>query len=235
MGSRAGVALDVDGTLVDSVFHHAICWQRAFAHAGHEIPAARVHAQIGKGGDLFVEALIGADGDRSDGDAIRAAHGALFSVQLPTVRPLPHARALLQVLAQQGTSVVLSSSAGRGEVEHYVDLLGARDLVLGWTTSDDVDRSKPHPDLVDAAAGMLDTPQVVMVGDSPWDVLAARAAGHEAIGVDSGGFGRSTLEQAGATLVVDGVGDLLGLVHEEPFVRWRTGVVSAGGARVADR
>ncbi len=235
MGSRAGIALDVDGTLVDSVFHHAICWQRAFAHLGHDVPASRVHPHIGKGGDLLVSALVGDDVEREDGDALRAAHAALFSVELPTVRPLPHARAFLETLAEQGTTVVLSSSAGAEEVEHYVDILGARDLVAGWTTSGDVQRTKPHPELVDVAAEMLGTPRVVVIGDSPWDVLAARAAGHEAIGVDTGCFGVAALEQAGAVLVVDGLGDLLGLVHEEPFVHWRAGVVSDLTARVADR
>lgn len=222
MGSRAGVALDVDGTLVDSVFHHAVCWQRAFAQFGHDVPASRVHPEIGKGGDLLVRALVGEDGERSDGDALRAAHAALFAVELPTVRPLPHARELLRSLERQGTAVVLSSSAGAAEIEHYVDLLDARDRVVGWTTSDDVQRTKPHPDLVEVAARMLGTPRVLMVGDSPWDALAARAAGHDAVGVDTGGFGRPALVEAGAALVVDDLGELLDLVHEEPFVQWGT-------------
>lgn len=224
MGRRAGLALDVDGTLVDSVLHHAVCWQRAFAQFGHHVPAPRVHAQIGKGGDRLVADLAGAEAEATDGDAIRAAHATLFAVELPTVRALPDAARFLQALHATGTPVVLASSAAGAEVEHYVDLLDARDLVLGWTTSEDVDHTKPDPEVLDVVAERLGTPEVLVVGDSPWDVLAARAAGYPSVGVDTGGFGRGALEQAGADLVVDGLGELLHRVHDEPFVRWRTGV-----------
>jgi HAD superfamily hydrolase (TIGR01509 family) len=228
VGRRAGVALDVDGTLVDSVYQHAVCWQRAFAQFGHDVPAPRVHAQIGKGGDRLVADLVGETADREDGDAIRAAHDALFAVELPTIRALPQARALLVALRDHGAPVVLASSAGTTEIEHYVDLLGARDLVVGWTTSDDVTTTKPDPEILEVAGRMLATPDVLVIGDSPWDVLAADAAGHPSIGVDTGGFGRRTLEEAGAELVVDGLDELLHRVHDEPFVRWRTGVAAGG-------
>lgn len=227
MGRRAGVALDVDGTLVDSVHHHAVCWQRAFAQLGHDVSAARAHRHVGMGGDQLVEALIGAEGEARDGDALRASHDALFAIDLPTVRPLPGARDLLVALAREGAPVVLASSASEDEVRHYLDLLDADDLVAGWTTADDVDATKPDGALLQVAWRTLGTEAAVMIGDSPWDVLAAQDAGMPAIGVDAAGFGCASLREAGAALVVDGLPDLLDRVHDEPFVQWRDGARSA--------
>lgn len=221
MGRRAGVALDVDGTLVDSVHLHAVCWQRAFAQHGYDVPAPRAHRYIGMGGDHLVPALVGDAGEARDGDAIRASHDALFAVELPTVRPLPGARELLAALAREGTPVILASSAGDPEIEHYVDLLDARDLVSGWMTADDVDATKPDGELVEVARGRLGTSVMVLVGDAPWDVLAAADAGVPAVGVDTGGFGRAALAEAGAVLVVDALDELLDRLHDEPFVQWR--------------
>lgn len=223
MGVRAGVALDVDGTLVDSTFHHAVCWQRAFAQFGFDVTAARSHAHVGMGGDQLVPALVGDEADAEHGDAIRSAHDALFAVALPTVRPLPGAHDLLEALARTGTPVVLASSASESDLAHYLAVLEAHDLVAGWTTSEDVDVTKPDGAIVRVAARKLGTATAVMVGDSPWDVLAAGDAGIPAVGVDTGGFGRAALEEAGATLVADSLDDLVGRVNDEPFVRWTAG------------
>lgn len=220
MASRAGVALDVDGTLVDSTFHHALCWQRAFAQHGLDVTAAVAHAHVGMGGDQLVSAIAGEEVEREHGDALRAAHDTLFAIEMPTVRPMPGARELLQALAAQGAPVVLASSAGTDEIVHYLRLLDAGDLVDGWTTSDDVARTKPHADLVEVATAKLDTPTAVMIGDSPWDVRAAAAARVPTVAVDTGGFGRAALEEAGAALVVDSLGELIDHLNGEPFVEW---------------
>lgn len=220
---RAGVCLDVDGTLVDSTFQHALCWHHAFAQFDVVRPVGVMHAHVGMGGDQLVPAIAGDDVEREHGDAIRAAHDALFATMLPTIRPLDGARRLLVALAERHQPVVLCSSAGTAEIEHYVDLLDARDLVRGWTTSDDVERTKPHGDLVRVALRMLGTPRTVMIGDSPWDVRAATAAGIPTIGIDTGGFGEPALREAGARLVVASMHDLLDRVNCEPFVVWRGG------------
>lgn len=220
---RAGVCLDVDGTLVDSTFQHALCWHHAFAQHGIVRPVAEMHAHVGMGGDQLVPAIAGPDVEEEHGDAIRAAHDALFGPMLPTIRPLDGARRLLEALAERHQPVVLCSSAGEDEIAHYVDLLEARDLVRGWTTSDDVARTKPHGDLVRVALRMLGAPRAVMIGDSPWDVRAATAAGIPTIGVDTGGFGEHALREAGARIVVGSMHDLLDRVNCEPFVVWRGG------------
>lgn len=227
---RVGVALDIDGTLVDSTFHHTLCWQQALAQHGVEVIATRVHAHIGMGGDQIVEALAGRGVEEDRGDAIRAAHGALFALALPMIRPLPGAVRLLEAFASSGQRVVLCSSASTADTEHYIDLLGARDILDGWTTGDDVERTKPHGDLVRVAQGKLATPHTLMVGDSPWDVRAASAAGVPAIGVDTGGFGADALRDAGARLVVGSLDDLLDRVNCEPFIRWRGGMRDAAPA-----
>ncbi len=221
---RVGVALDIDGTLVDSTYHHTICWLQAFQQHDVATSAARVHSHIGMGGDQLVEAIAGPAVERDRGDDIRSAHDALFAVLLPTIQPLDGARRLLEAFDTSGQRVVLCSSASAWETEHYIDLLGARDVLHGWTTSDDVERTKPHGDLVRVARERLDTPHAIMVGDSPWDVRAAAAAGTPAIGVDTGGFGADALRAAGARLVVPSLDDLLDRVNCEPFIRWRGGL-----------
>jgi HAD superfamily hydrolase (TIGR01509 family) len=224
---RVGVALDIDGTLVDSTYHHTICWLQAFQQYGYRTTAARVHAHIGMGGDQLVQAVAGREAERDHGDDLRASHDALFAVLLPTIQPLAGAERLLEAFSTTGQRVVLCSSASAWETEHYIDLLGARDVLHGWTTSDDVTHTKPHGDLVRVARERLDSPHAIMVGDSPWDVRAASAAGTPAVGVDTGGFGADALRAAGARLVVSCLDDLLDRVNCEPFIRWRGGLERA--------
>ncbi len=141
------VLLDVDGTLVDSNYQHALSWHRAFAQHGCGIPAWRTHRAIGMGGDMLVPALAGEEWAAEHGEAVRATEAALFGELIDRVAPLPGARAFLELLALRGHAVVLSSSAKAHELEHYVELLGARDLVQAATTSADVERTKPEPDV----------------------------------------------------------------------------------------
>jgi HAD superfamily hydrolase (TIGR01509 family) len=203
------VILDIDGTLVDTNYQHAIAWYRALARHGYTAQLWQIHRHIGMGGDQIITALIGEEGEEAAGDAIRAAEGEAYAELIGEVRPMDGARELLAELREDGATTILASSAKEGEVEHYLDLLEAHDLVDGWTTSADVERTKPHPDLVHAAlekaaAGV----RAVMVGDSTWDVKAAMAAGIPTLAVLTGGFSEAELRDAGAAEVVESIGTL---------------------------
>jgi len=203
------VVLDVDGTLVDTNYQHAIAWHRAFRRQGYTVQAWEIHRHIGMGGDQLVAALIGEQGERSDGEEIREAEGEAYGELIGEVQPMHGSLELLRDLHEDEATVVLASSAKAEEVEHYVDLLEARELVAGWTTAADVERTKPHPDLVHAALEKAgDGGPAVMVGDSTWDVKAAEAAGIPTLAVLTGGFSEAELREAGASEVVESVGAL---------------------------
>lgn len=196
--------VDIDGTLVDTNYHHTVAWWRAFQRSGVDVPSWRLHRHMGMGGDQLVESVAGEDAEREHGDAIRDAEGELYSEMLDEVIPLPGARELLAELKRRGHAVVLASSAKADEAEHYVDLLEVRDLVDGWTTSADIDSTKPEPDLIEAARELAPgEDEAVMIGDTVWDIEAAKRDGVETIAVLSGGYSRSELEEAGATAVFD--------------------------------
>jgi HAD superfamily hydrolase (TIGR01549 family) len=201
--------LDVDGTLVDTNYHHAIAWHRALHAHRHPVQMWKVHRHIGMGGDQILEALIGAEAEAAQGDEIRDAEAEAYKELIGEVEPMEGARELIERLREKGATVILASSAKEDEVDHYLDLLDARDLVDGWTTSADVESTKPDPDLVNAAlekAGNEDP--AVMVGDSVWDVKAAAAAGVPTLAVLTGGFSEAELRDAGATQVVESIADL---------------------------
>ena len=209
------VLLDVDGTLVDSNYQHALSWHRAFAQHGCDIPAWRTHRAIGMGGDMLVPALAGEEWAAEHGEAVQATEAALFGELIDRVAPLPGARAFLELLALRGHAVVLSSSAKAHELEHYVELLGARDLVQAATTSADVERTKPEPDVIRAGLDKLGDPDTaVMVGDSVYDVVAAARAKLPTVALLTGGFGAGELEQAGAAQVLDDLPALIGQIDE---------------------
>ena len=212
------VVLDVDGTLVDSNYQHALCWHRAFARQGRDVPVWRTHRSIGMGGDMLVPALVGEEWDAEHGDAARADESVLFGELMHTVTPLPGARAFLELLKTRGHAVVLSSSAREDELNTYLDLLGARDLVDAWTTSADVERTKPHPDVIKAGLEKLGNPKVrVMVGDSIYDVRAAHAAKLPTVALLTGGFGAAELEAEGAAMVFDDLTALLPAIDDTPL------------------
>lgn len=200
--------LDIDGTLVDTNYQHALAWNEAFVQHGFVLPIWRIHRLIGMGGDQLVAELIGKDADAEHGDDIRAAEGALYLGSIASVHPFDEARALIEDLSAGDRKCVLASSAKEREVDHYLDLLDTRELVDGWTTSADVERTKPEPDLVRAALDQLGTEDAVMVGDTPWDIEAARRADVETIAVMTGGFSRAELEEAGAVAVYESIPDL---------------------------
>jgi HAD superfamily hydrolase (TIGR01549 family) len=200
--------LDVDGTLVDTNYHHAIAWYRAFRQHGELLPIWRIHRHIGMGGDQLVSALCGDRVEQEKGDEIRDAEKALYMQLIDEVQPLHGARELIVELKESGHTVVLASSAKADEVEHYLDLLDARELADGWTSSADVEATKPEPDLVVAALEKGGGDEGVMVGDSTYDCEAAGRAGIETIAVLTGGFSEQELLDAGAAQVFVSIDEL---------------------------
>jgi len=200
--------LDIDGTLVDTNYHHAIAWHRAFCDHGVELPVWRIHRHIGMGGDHFVKALAGEEVEEERGDDIRESEGEAYQKLIDEVRPLEGARELIVTLKEMGHAVVLASSAKTEEVDHYLDLLDAREIADDWTESSDVEATKPDPDLVEAALAKSGTREGVMVGDSTWDVEAAKRAGIDTVAVITGGFSESELREAGAAQVFESVAEL---------------------------
>jgi HAD superfamily hydrolase (TIGR01549 family) len=209
--------LDIDGTLVDTNYHHALAWYRAFRQHGQVLPIWRIHRHIGMGGDHLVKALCGEGVEEEKGDDIRTAEKALYMALIEEVEPLRGARELLGDLKDRGHAVVLASSAKQDEVDHYLDLLDARELADGWTSSADVDATKPEPDLVKAAMEKAGDDEAVMVGDSTWDAEAAARAGLETVAVLTGGFSEAELREAGAGTVFQSIPDLRERLHETPF------------------
>ena len=213
--------LDIDGTLVDTNYQHAIAWYRAFRRHGIPLAVWRIHRHVGMGGDQLIEALTDADTEREHGDDIRASEKELYLELIEEVEPFAGARDLIADLKQRGHTVVLASSAKEDEVEHYLELLDARELADAWTTSADVEATKPEPDLVRAALDRADHAgggdQAVLVGDTPWDVKSASAAGVPTIAVRTGGFSIDELEEAGAVAVFESIEELRRRIDETPF------------------
>lgn len=205
------VLFDVDGTLADTNYLHAVTWWEAFAQAGHEVAMADIHRAIGMGSGQLLDALLPAGRDRGEDDAIRAAHTALYSVFWTRLRPLPGAAALLRACKKQGWRVVLASSADPAEFAALRGALDAEDAIDDATSSADVQASKPAPDLVQtalerAAAG---PGEAVFVGDTVWDVRACQRAAVPCIGLLSGGLSDAELLQAGAVKAYKNPADLL--------------------------
>ena len=209
--------LDIDGTLVDTNYHHAIAWFRAFRQHGEALPVWRIHRHIGMGGDQLVESLCGKQVEDDKGDDIRTAEKALYMALIDEVEPFAGARELIHGLKQRGHAVVLASSAKPDEVDHYLDLLGAREVVDAWTDSGDVEATKPEPDLVHAAIDKAGGGDAVMVGDSTWDCEAACRAGIQTVAVLTGGFSEAELREAGAVAVFGSIEELRERVRETPL------------------
>jgi HAD superfamily hydrolase (TIGR01549 family) len=209
--------LDVDGTLVDTNYQHAIAWYRAFRDNGIVLSIWRIHRSIGMGGDQLVEALAGEQADREKGDDIRDAEKEHYSKLIGEVEPLEGSRELIEELKERGHAVVLASSAKEDEVDVYLDLLGAREVVDAWTTSADVESTKPAPDLVQVAVEKAGGGEAVMVGDSTYDCEAAKRAGLETVAVLTGGFSEDELSDAGAAVVFESIVALRDSLEETPL------------------
>jgi len=198
--------LDIDGTLVDTNYEHTIAWQRALRRHGAGVATWRIHRHIGMGGDKIVAALCGDEFETQHGDDVRELEGEEYMKLIDDVEPCAGARHLIEDLKTAGHTVVLASSAKPEEVEHYVDLLDARELADGWTHSGDVGETKPAPDLVRTALDKAGRDErAVMVGDTPWDVKAAAAADVPTVAVLTGGFSEAELRDAGAVAVFEDI------------------------------
>ncbi len=214
--------LDIDGTLVDTNYHHAIAWYRAFRQHDIVLPLWRIHRHIGMGGDQMVEALTDARTESEQGDDIRAAEKPLYLAFIEEVAPMEGSRELIEHLKSHGHSVILASSAKQDELDYYLDLLDAREIVDGWTSSADVEATKPEPDLVHAALekagiGQDEADRAVMVGDTPWDIIAASDAGVSTLAVRTGGFGVDELREAGARGIFESVRELSEGLEDTPL------------------
>jgi HAD superfamily hydrolase (TIGR01549 family) len=193
------VVLDVDGTLIDSNYHHALAWSRAFEHLGERVPVWRIHRAIGMGGDKLVAAVAGDDVEREHGDDVRDRWEKEYDQIIEETRLLPAAKQLLATLRERGVDVALASSSIPKHAEHAFDLLDADDLADTATTAEDAEESKPDPELVEEALSRLEGGPACVVGDSVYDIEAAQRAGVPAYGVLTGGYGRAELEEAGAS------------------------------------
>ncbi len=211
------VILDIDGTLVDSNYHHALAWWRAFRQSDVVLPLWRIHRSIGMGGEKLVPALVGEDREAEIGDAVRDAEAILYFELMREVVPFAGARELISTMKERGATVVLASSAKEFEVEHYLDLLEARELADAWTSSADVTNTKPEPDLVSVALEKAGGGDAVMIGDSVFDCEAARRLDVPAVGLLSGGFSREELGEAGAATVLDSLETLMEEIEDTPL------------------
>jgi len=210
-GERLAI-FDVDGTLVDSTYHHALAWHRAFSERGIVLPTWRIHREIGKGGDRLVPDLAGEEVERRVGDALRERQHALYAELLPEIHPFAGAHELLAACKADGWRIALASSGRADEVGHYLELLDADELPDAVVSSADVETTKPAPDVLalarERAAPELDPSAVLVVGDATWDCEAAGSAGMTPVAVRCGGFGAEELEAAGAVAVFETLTEL---------------------------
>lgn len=216
-----GVIFDVDGTLVDSVDLHAKCWQEAFARFGYQLSFQKIRSQIGKGGDQLIPYFLKGDDLERYGEELDHHRSLLFRQDyLDRVKPFPRVRDLFERLRDDGKRIALASSGKEDEIKHYVELCRIGDLIEARTTSDDAEKSKPHPDIFAAAMELLgiDSPrEAIVVGDSPFDAEAAGRLTLDSIGVLCGGFSEDDLRSAGAKWLFESPADLLARFEQSPL------------------
>ena len=223
MPARA-LLFDVDGTLVDSVDLHARAWQEAFAHFGQRIAFEAIRSQIGKGGDQLMKEFLSREELERRGEEIEEYRSKLYKREyLGKVRAFPRVRELFQELLRRELRVALASSAKGDELLTYKKLAGIDDLIDTETSADDAGRSKPHPDIFAVALERLGPgvpkEQVYVIGDSPWDAVAATRLGVRTIGVLCGGFPEADLRKAGCVALYRDPADLLSRLDDSPIVR----------------
>lgn len=203
------VVLDLDGTLVDSVYVHVLAWHRAFRDVGLHVPAHRLHRLIGVGGDRLVALAAGEATEDSLGDQLRSLHPEHLDRLFAEIVPTEGAADLLEALSDRGLAVTLASSSERDLTDRLLDVLGeARHLLGELVSGDDAERSKPAGDLVATALEAVDADRAVVVGDAVWDVKAAQDAGVPCVAVLTGGITEAELRDAGAVAVHESAGAL---------------------------
>ncbi len=217
---------DIDGTLLDSVDLHARAWQEAFEHFGKAIPFDEIRSQIGKGGDQILPVFLSPDEVPTRGKEIEKFRSNLFKAKyLKEVKPFPGVRPLFEKVLSYGQKLALASSAKGDELKDYERIAQIEDLVQVETSSQDAERSKPHPDIFEAAFTRLGDgirrENVIVIGDSPYDAEAAKKAGLATVCVRCGGFPESDLREAGCIALYDGPEDLLRNYDSSPLARRR--------------
>ncbi|QIG40996.1 HAD family hydrolase [Microbacterium sp. 4R-513] len=210
---------DVDGTLVDTNYQHALAWYRAFRRFEITPPIWRIHRAIGMGGDQLVPEIAGDAVEDAHGDELRDAWTEEFDLMIDEVQPLEGAKDLLVEVKRRGFRLVLASSGKKEHVERFLDLIDGRGLADAWTTSDDVEASKPQPDLVETALARVSGASAVMIGDSVWDVIAAEKVDVPTVGIRTGGFSDAELKDAGAVAVFESLPELRAHLDETPLGR----------------
>jgi HAD superfamily hydrolase (TIGR01509 family) len=217
------VIFDVDGTLVDSNDLHIEAWREAFAHYGIGLTYEQIHEQIGKGGDQLIPVFCSREQVDKIGEALDKLRLEIFTRDyLPQAEPFPKVRELFERLRHDGLQIALATSSKESELKSHLEKLGIEDLIDGTTSADDAEHSKPCPDIFDAALGRLDgvfAADAVVVGDTPYDVIAAARAGMKTIALLSGRFPEEVLSDAGAAAIYVDIPDLL-----EHYDEWRYGV-----------
>ena len=205
---------DIDGTLVDTNYQHALSWYRALRSKGFVVPVWQIHRAIGMGSDRVVTELLSQQVEDEHGEELRDSEGSHYAQLIGEVEPMNGAHDLLAELSDKGHRIILASSAEESDVEHYLQLLDASEIIDAYTTSADVKASKPEPDIVNAAIEKAGGGAAVMIGDSTWDCKAATRAEIASIGVLTGGFSEQELTDAGANVVFDSVEHLRQHLHE---------------------
>jgi HAD superfamily hydrolase (TIGR01549 family) len=213
---------DLDGTLLDSVDLHALAWQEAMLKFGHDVGFEQVRRQIGKGGDKLIPVFLSPDEQRDHGKELEEWRGDRFKTEyLPLIRPFSAVPELLQRVRDAGLRIAVASSAKKDEVAKYLDIAGIADLVDLKTSSDDVEESKPAPDIFEIVLKKLklEGADAVAIGDTPYDAEAAGKAGIATIGVLCGGFSEHSLRQAGCVEVYPGPGALFASFSNSMFAK----------------
>jgi HAD superfamily hydrolase (TIGR01549 family) len=208
-GSFDVAAFDLDGTLVDSNYQHSLAWFRAFRAHDITLPIWRIHRSIGMGGDQLVSEVAGPDVEERLGDDLRELWQKEFNLMIDEIVAFDGARDLLIAARERGFKVVLASSGGSAQTKHYIELLGADDLIDAYTTADEVESTKPAPDLVDVAVKKVNGRRGILLGDSTWDCQSAAKAGAVSYALRTGGFSTEELQAAGAAGVYESLKDLV--------------------------
>ncbi|MCF6377883.1 HAD family hydrolase [Nocardioides KLBMP 9356] len=215
--ARPAVVLDLDGTLVDSVYQHVVAWQAAFHDVGLHVGAVRIHEAIGMGGDRLVAAVAGDSAETAVGDEVRRLHDTYFEAGLRTICPLDGAPELVDGLVERGHRVVLASSSESGLVDQLLEIVGVGHQLEAVVTGSDEAATKPAPDMVALAIERAGGGPAVVIGDATWDIESAVNAGASSIGLRSGGVSAERLLAAGATTVHAGPRDLLDHLDDAPL------------------
>ncbi|HXT45894.1 MAG TPA: HAD family hydrolase [Pseudonocardiaceae bacterium] len=221
MTELVAVVFDVDGTLIDTNYLHAVTWWEAFRQYGHHVPMTRIHRTIGMGSDKLLDHLLPGDRDRSVDDELRAAHTALYAPYWPRLRAFDGAADLLRACAHRGLRVVLASSASEREMRALRDALNADDVITAATSATDAQESKPAPDILQIALERAEvgSESAVFVGDTIWDVQACKEAGLACIALLTGGVGRDELREAGAAEIYESPAELLTMLADSLLAR----------------